>query len=175
MTNNAYDINLERLAEQYPDATKELYELTEALSAKQLQRKGKESFLHYIKHIWPDFIEGRHHQIFAEKLERVGSGDLKRLIVNMPPRHTKSEFASVFFPSWILGNNPKLKVIQVTHTAELAFRFGRKVRDIIDSPEYQLVFPGSKLKADSKSAGRWETNAGGEAFYTGIGGAVTGR
>jgi len=175
MTNSAYDINLERLAEQYPDATKELYELTEALSAKQLQRKGKESFLHYIKHIWPDFIEGRHHQIFAEKLERVATGDLKRLIVNMPPRHTKSEFASVFFPSWILGNNPKLKVIQVTHTAELAFRFGRKVRDIIDSPEYQLVFPGSKLKADSKSAGRWETNAGGEAFYTGIGGAVTGR
>jgi len=170
-----YDIDVERLADNYPDATKELLELTEALKAKELQRQGQDSFLHYVRHIWPDFIEGRHHQIFAEKLERVANGELKRLIVNMPPRHTKSEFASTYFPSWVLGRNPKLKVMQITHTAELAFRFGRKVRDVIDSPEYQKVFPGVKLKADSKSAGRWETNAGGEAFYSGIGGAVTGR
>ena len=169
------DIDLDRLAEQYPDATKELIELTEALNAKQLQRNGAESFLTYVKHMWPDFVEGRHHQIFAEKLERVARGELKRLIINMPPRHTKSEFASTYFPSWILGRNPKLKVMQITHTAELAFRFGRRVRDIIDSPDYQGVFPGVALKADSKSAGRWETNGGGEAFYSGIGGAVTGR
>ena len=169
------DIDLERLAEQYPDATKQLIELTEALNAKQLQRNGAESFLTYVKHMWPDFIEGRHHQIFAEKLERVARGELKRLIVNMPPRHTKSEFASTYFPSWVLGKNPKLKVMQITHTAELAFRFGRRVRDIIDAEEYQAVFPGVALKADSKSAGRWETNGGGEAFYSGIGGAVTGR
>ena len=169
------DIDLERLAEQYPDATKELLKLTEALNAKQLQRNGAESFLTYVRHMWPDFIEGRHHQIFAEKLERVARGELKRLIVNMPPRHTKSEFASTYFPSWVLGRNSKLKVMQITHTAELAFRFGRRVRDIIDAEEYQAVFPGVALKADSKSAGRWETNGGGEAFYSGIGGAVTGR
>ena len=168
-------IDLELLADKYPDATKELLELTEALKTKELQREGYDSFLRYVKYIWPDFIEGTHHKIFAEKLERVANGDLKRLIVNMPPRHTKSEFASTYFPSWVLGRNPKLKVMQITHTAELAFRFGRKVRDVIDSPEYQLVFPGVKLKADSKSAGRWETNAGGEAFYSVIGGAVTGR
>ena len=166
---------MERLAEQYPDATKELIELTEALRTKQLQRNGAESFLTYVKHMWPDFIEGRHHQIFAEKLEQVARGELKRLIINMPPRHTKSEFASTYFPSWILGRNPKLKVMQITHTAELAFRFGRRVRDLIDSEEYQAVFPGVALKADSKSAGRWETSGGGEAFYSGIGGAVTGR
>ena len=166
---------MERLAEQYPDATKELIELTEALRTKQLQRNGAESFLTYVKHMWPDFIEGRHHQIFAEKLEQVARGELKRLIINMPPRHTKSEFASTYFPSWILGRNPKLKVMQITHTAELAFRFGRRVRDLIDSEDYQAVFPGVALKADSKSAGRWETSGGGEAFYSGIGGAVTGR
>ena len=142
MAKASYDIDLERLAEQYPDATKELLELTEALNAKQLQREGQDKFLRYIKHMWPDFVEGRHHQIFAEKLERVAKGELKRLIVNMPPRHTKSEFASTFFPSWILGRNPKLKVMQITHTAELAFSFGRKVRDLIDSPAYQEVFPG---------------------------------
>tara|TARA_Y100000310_G_scaffold107868_1_gene106350 strand:+ start:57 stop:1541 length:1485 start_codon:yes stop_codon:yes gene_type:complete len=168
-------INTDKLTEKYPEAARELLELTEALKVKELQRNGAESYLTYVKHMWPDFIEGRHHQIFAEKLEKVARGELKRLIVNMPPRHTKSEFASTYFPSWVLGRNPKLKVMQITHTAELAFRFGRRVRDIIDSEEYQGVFPGVALKADSKSAGRWETNVGGEAFYSGIGGAVTGR
>lgn len=169
------DIDLETLAEQYPDAAKKFLALKEALDSKTLQREGKESFIRYVKHMWTDFIEGEHHKIFAQKLEDVANGKIKRLIVNMPPRHTKSEFASTFFPSWLLGRNPKLKLMQITHTAELAFRFGRKVRDIIDSEEYKQVFPDVSLKQDSKSAGRWETNKGGEAFYSGIGGAVTGR
>ena len=169
------DIDLETLAEQYPDAAKKFLALKEALDSKTLQREGKDSFIRYVKHMWSDFIEGEHHKIFAQKLEDVANGKIKRLIVNMPPRHTKSEFASTFFPSWLLGRNPKLKLMQITHTAELAFRFGRKVRDIIDSEEYKQVFPDVSLKQDSKSAGRWETNKGGEAFYSGIGGAVTGR
>ena len=169
------DIDLEILAEQYPDAAKKFLALKEALDSKTLQREGKDSFIRYVKHMWTDFIEGEHHKIFAQKLEDVANGKIKRLIVNMPPRHTKSEFASTFFPSWLLGRNPKLKLMQITHTAELAFRFGRKVRDIIDSEEYKQVFPDVSLKQDSKSAGRWETNKGGEAFYSGIGGAVTGR
>ncbi len=169
------DIDLETLAEKYPDAAKKFLALKEALDSKTLQREGKDSFIRYVKHMWSDFIEGEHHKIFAQKLEDVANGKIKRLIVNMPPRHTKSEFASTFFPSWLLGRNPKLKLMQITHTAELAFRFGRKVRDIIDSEEYKQVFPDVSLKQDSKSAGRWETNKGGEAFYAGIGGAVTGR
>ena len=172
---SATKIDTGKLSELYPDAAKELLGLQVALQTKTLQREGQESFLTYINHMWPDFIEGRHHQIFAEKLERVARGELKRLIINMPPRHTKSEFASTYFPLWALGRNPKLKIMQITHTAELAFRFGRRVRDLIDSEEYQGVFPGVALKPDSKSAGRWETNGGGEAFYSGIGGAVTGR
>ena len=172
---SATNIDTGKLSELYPDAAKELLGLQEALKSKTLQREGQDSFLTYVKHMWPDFIEGRHHQIFAEKLEKVARGELKRLIINMPPRHTKSEFASTYFPSWALGRDPKLKIMQITHTAELAFRFGRRVRDLIDSEDYQGVFPGVALKADSKSAGRWETNGGGEAFYSGIGGAVTGR
>ena len=173
MTKENFD--LEKFAETYPDAAKELLSYTQALDAKILQKEGKENFIEYIKHMWPDFVQGEHHKIFAQKLEDVANGKIKRLIINMPPRHTKSEFASVFFPSWLLGINPKLKLMQITHTAELAFRFGRKVRDLIDSPEYKQVFPDVSLKADNKSAGRWETNKGGEAFYAGIGGAVTGR
>ena len=138
MTDKNFD--LEKLAELYPDAAKELLSYTQALDSKLLQKEGGDDFITYIKHMWPDFVQGEHHKIFAQKLEDVAKGKIKRLIVNMPPRHTKSEFASVFFPSWLLGINPKLKLMQITHTAELAFRFGRKVRDLIDSGRIQTSF-----------------------------------
>ena len=88
---------------------------------------------------------GRHHRIIADKLERVASGELKRLIINMAPRHTKSEFASFLFPAWMMGKNPKMKIIQATHTTELAVNFGRKTKNLIDSDEYKEVFPNVKL------------------------------
>ena len=86
-----FDINIEQLADKYPDATKELLELTEALNAKTLQREGREDFIRYVKHMWPDFVQGEHHKIFAEKLERVARGELKRLIPeSFSGRPTKS-------------------------------------------------------------------------------------
>jgi len=90
--------------------------------------KLRTEFLPFVKHIWPDFIEGYHHKKIADAFNRLRTGKLKRLIVNMPPRHTKSEFASYFLPAWMIGNDPKLKIIQATHTAELAVRFGRKAK-----------------------------------------------
>ena len=93
----------------------------------------------------------------------------------MPPRHSKSEFASYLMPSWFLGRNPKLKIIQATMNTELAVRFGRKVRDLIADPVYHEIFPNTDLKADSQAAGRWETSAGGEYFAAGVGAAMTGR
>jgi hypothetical protein len=98
-------------------------------------------FLAYAKHVYEGFIEGRHHRVIAEKLEDIASGKLKRLIINMPPRHSKSEFASYLMPSWFLGRNPKLKIIQATMNTELAVRFGRKVRDLIADPIYVRSFP----------------------------------
>ena len=92
----------------------------------------------------------------------------------MPPRHTKSEFASYLLPSWMVGRNPKLKIIQVTHTGELAIRFGRKAKHLIDSEEYGKIFQ-TRLQEDSQAAGRWETAQGGEYFAAGVGGAITGR
>ena len=132
-------------------------------------------FISFVNHMWPDFIEGRHHKIIAEKFNRIAEGKLKRLIVCLPPRHSKSEFASTFFPAWMMGRKGNLKIIQTTHTAELAVRFGRRVRNIIDSEEYQHIFPNLQLQADNKSAGRWTTNQEGESFYAGVGGAITGR
>jgi len=93
----------------------------------------------------------------------------------LPPRHSKSEFASTFFPAWMMGLNGALKIIQCTHTAELAVRFGRKVRNLIDSEDFKFIFPNLRLQADNKSAGRWTTNEEGESFYAGVGGAITGR
>jgi hypothetical protein len=86
------------------------------------------NFMHFVKKVWPHFIEGAHHKRMARAFERVARGELKRLIINMPPRHTKSEFASYLLPAWFLGNYPGKKVIQTSHTAELAVGFGRKVR-----------------------------------------------
>jgi hypothetical protein len=134
----------------------------------------RSDFLTFVKYIWPDFIEGNHHKTISDKFNRLQSGELKRLIINMPPRHTKSEFASYFLPAWMIGNNPKLKIIQATHTAELAIRFGRKAKNLIDSAEYREIFD-TRLQEDSKAAGRWETNKGGEYFAVGVQGAVTGR
>ena len=140
-----------------------------------LQESCQGDFLSFVKHLWPDFIEGRHHKIIADKFNKIGEGKLKRLIVCLPPRHTKSEFASTYLPAWMMGRHGNLKIIQTTHTAELAVRFGRKVRNIIDSAEYQQVFPDLKLQADNKSAGRWTSNKDGEFFAAGTGGAITGR
>ena len=139
------------------------------------QEECQKDFIKFVKSQWPDFIEGRHHKIIGEKFNKIAQGKLKRLIVCLPPRHTKSEFASTFFPAWMMGLRGNLKIIQTTHTAELAVRFGRRVRNIIDSDDYQNVFPNLNLEADNKSAGRWTTNQGGESFYAGVGGAITGR
>ena len=139
------------------------------------QDECQNDFINFVKHMWPEFVEGRHHKIIGEKFNRIAQGKLKRLIVCLPPRHTKSEFASTYFPAWMMGRRGDLKIIQTTHTAELAVRFGRRVRNIIDSEDYQEVFPKLKLQADNKSAGRWTTNEGGESFYSGVGGAITGR
>src|SRR6056300_633737 len=134
----------------------------------------KTNFLSFVKKMWPDFIEGSHHQTIADKFNRLATGELTRLIINMPPRHTKSEFASFFLPAWMIGQNPKLKIIQATHTAELAVNFGRKAKHLIDSEEYQQIFK-TRLQEDSKAAGRWNTSDGGEYFAVGVQGAVTGR
>lgn len=132
-------------------------------------------FIKFVEKVWPVFISGRHHKRMAEAFERVARGECKRLIINMPPRHTKSEFASYLLPAWFLGKFPGKKVIQTSHTAELAVGFGRKVRNLVDSEVYKSIFPDLSLQADSKAAGRWNTSAGGDYFAIGVGGAVTGK
>ena len=165
------DIDINKLP---VEAKKEFLRYKIKLEEKRKESAIKNDFMSFVKYVWPDFIEGSHHKIMAEKFNKVATGDLKRIVINMAPRHTKSEFASYLLPSWMIGKNPKLKIIQATHTTELAVRFGRKAKNLIDSQEYQKIFQ-TKLREDSKAAGRWETNEGGEYFAAGVGGSITGR
>ena len=153
----------------------EILALLEELDDATRREAGRGSFLDFVRMMWPAFIDGEHHKIMADAFERIARGELKRLIVNMPPRHTKSEFASYLLPAWFLGQYPDRKVIQTAHTAELSVGFGRKVRNLVDDVDFKRIFPELALQADSKAAGRWSTNKGGEYFAIGVGGAVTGK
>jgi predicted phage terminase large subunit-like protein len=139
------------------------------------QESAKRDFLSFVKYMWPEAILGEHHKKMAAAFNNIANGKLKRLIINMPPRHTKSEFASYLLPAFIMGREPRTKIIQATHTGELAVRFGRKVRNLMDSDKYKEVYDDVVLRADSKAAGRWDTGHGGEYFAVGVGGAMTGR
>ena len=147
-----------------PEIKLKVAEQLKRIEEQQKIEAAQTSFMGFVGHMWPAFIEGRHHKIMAEAFEKIARGELKRLIINMPPRHTKSEFASYLLPAWFLGQFPQKKVIQTAHTAELSVGFGRKVRNLVDSDDFKEVFPKLQLRADSKAAGRWSTTDGGEYF-----------
>jgi predicted phage terminase large subunit-like protein len=168
------DVNKIDISKLPADVRKQYKTLQVMHAEKKIQGKAKNDFMSFVKCVWPDFIEGAHHRVIAQKFNDLANKKINRLIVNMPPRHTKSEFASFLLPAWMVGRNPKLKIIQATHTGELAVRFGRKAKTLIDSDEYSKIFE-TRLREDSQAAGRWETAQGGEYFAAGVGGAITGR
>ena len=161
-------IDLEKIKKLPPDVRKDFYKMYLKYGVKKKQTRVRDDFLSFVKHMWPEFIQGPHHKLVAKKFNDMATGKSKRIIINMPPRHTKSEFASSLLPAWMIGRNPKLKIIQTTHTGELAIRCGRKAKTLIDSPEYQEIFK-TRLREDSQAAGRWETAQGGEYFAAGVG------
>ena len=168
-------VDINNIANLPVEEKREMLKLLEDYEQALKVQKAQDSYMGFVQHMWPAFIEGRHHKIMAEAFEKIARGELKRLIINMPPRHTKSEFASYLLPAWFLGQYPEKKIIQTAHTAELSVGFGRKVRNLVDSDDFKKVFPKLALRADSKAAGRWSTNMGGEYFAIGVGGAVTGK
>jgi predicted phage terminase large subunit-like protein len=167
-------LTLEKLNLLPPDIQKEFIEAATLASQKRGIEKAQTDFMTFVKRVWPEFIEGSHHKKIAEKFNDLAEGKIKRLIINMPPRHTKSEFSSFLLPAWMIGRRPKLKIIQSTHTTELAVRFGRKAKTLMDMPEYKEIFL-TRLREDSQAAGKWETEQGGEYYAAGVGSAITGR
>jgi len=116
-----------------------------------------------------------HHREIASALEDVERGVCKRLMIFIPPQRGKSELASIRFTAWVIGKHPELNIIETSYAAELAVGFGRKTRNLIDSEEYQDIFPGLRLAEDSQAAGRWNTTADGGLTAAGVGGGITGK
>lgn len=145
------------------------------LSLLEARDKATAEFLDFCKYVWPEIIIGEHHRRIAAALDRVVAGKCKRLMIAMPPRHGKSQMGSYLFPAYLMGKLPQSKLIVGSHTAELAQRFGRMIRNLVEDERYMELFPDTKLSVDSKAAGRWNTSQGGEAFFIGKGGAMTGR
>lgn len=169
-------MDLEKLIENLPPNEYEQF-MSQVMDYRAAveREQAQSSFMSYVKMMWPGFVHGRHHALMAKTFEDIAAGKIKRAIINMPPRHTKSEFASYLLPSWFLGKFPQKKIIQCSNTGELAVGFGRKVRNLVDSEAYAKVFPDVALRHDSKAAGRWATNKSGEYFAIGVGGTVTGK
>ena len=158
-----------------PDIEAERLRLELRLSLLEAREKSTTSFLDFCRYVWPEMLVGEHHKIIAEAFDRVIAGKCKRLMIAMPPRHGKSQMGSYLFPAYLMGKLPASKLIVGSHTAELAQRFGRMIRNLVDDERYKELFPEAGLSADSKAAGRWNTKGGGEAFFIGKGGAMTGR
>ena len=128
----------------------------------------------------PYVTEGDHqpaplHHIICEALDRVMTGQCKRLIIAAPPAHAKSVYSSHNFPAFWLGNYPRDKIIAVSHTQPFAEDIGRKVRNLVQNPLYGQLFDGVTIDPASRAAARWDTTAGGSYFTTGVGGSVVGR
>lgn len=138
------------------------------------RRKARASLIDFTSYTNDLYVAAEHHKIIAEKLEAVERGEITRLIICMPPRHGKSELASRRFPAWYLGRNPSKQIIAASYNSDLASDFGREVRNIVASPEYQNIFDVS-LAQDSKAANRWHTSDKGMYVAAGVGTAVTGR
>jgi len=159
-----------------PDKQKRrVLELMKEYQTQMTQAIGKDSFLDFVKHVYPGYKVGPHHLKLIQIFEDIARGVKKRVIVNIAPRHGKSELISYLAPAWFLGKYPNKKVIMGSHTADLAVNFGRRVRNLVGSEAYKDIFPQIELQSDSKSASRWGTNFNGEYFAIGVGGALAGR
>lgn len=158
-----------------PDKKRRTLHLMKSYKTQVVQQDGKENFLEFIDHVYPGYKVGEHHEKLAKIFEDIVAGKKKRVVVNIAPRHGKSELISYLAPAWFLGKFPQKKVIMASHTADLAVNFGRRVRNLVGSEAYKEIFPAVELQADSKSASRWGTNFNGEYFAIGVGGALAGR
>ena len=166
---------LDNLDSFSPEEQAEIAKIADILEQREIAAACYNDLIAFCQYMQPDYKVGKHHRILADLLMAIAEGRKDRVCVNMPPRHGKSQLVSIYFPAWFIGRYPNKKVLMVSHTTDLAVDFGRKVRNIIDDDRYKVVFPNVSLAADSKSAGRWNTNFGGEYFACGVGSALAGR
>jgi predicted phage terminase large subunit-like protein len=153
----------------------EIEVMLEELERRAALQAAKDDLIAFCKRMDPNYKVGRHHRLLADLLMDIEKGVKDRICVSVAPRHGKSQLVSIYYAAWYMGRNPSHQLMLVSHTTDLAVDFGRKVRNIIDTPQYAEVFPLVSLAADSKSAGRWNTSLGGMFFACGVGSALAGR
>ena len=122
-----------------------------------------------------DWKMGKHIELISNKLKQLESGEIKRLMVFLPPRSSKSVLCSKLFPAWYIGRNPQHEILTVSHSDQLSSDFGRSVRDIVNSEEFQNIFKGVSLRTDVRAAGKWKTNQGGTYYAAGVRSQIAGR
>jgi len=149
--------------------------LLSGLPSEKNEQRAHLHLLAYAAYQWPRYRVGAHHRRIAAKLEAVERGEIKRLMILMPPRHGKSMLTSEFFPAWYMGRNPENYIIAATYAQEFADDIGRKVRNQLTDPDFRAIFPGVMARSDSTSAKRFHTTSGGSYFAVGVGGPATGR
>lgn len=149
--------------------------LLDELESRRRQRLCQDDFLAFIAALDPTYKFGAHLKRLGGLLMQVESGEKDRIAVSVAPRFGKSQMISVYYPAWYLGKHPEHKMIIASNTADLAVLMARKVRNIIQSSEYQVLFPKTRIAKDSKAAGQWATTLGGEVYAVGTGGAIAGR
>ena len=138
------------------------------------RRAAKKSLASFIEYLGLSIVPASHHLLLIEHLEALERGEINKLMIWMPPGSAKSTYTSVLFPPWFMGRNPTLPVLGVSNTTELAERFSRRARNITANALYRNVF-GFGCSEDTKAAGSWENERGGEFFAAGIGSAIAGR
>lgn len=163
----------------------DLLERLEAYDLKNARRRAREDFLVFCHRVYPGFKEGPHHRHLRPLLHDMARADWEsvtppphalRLTVSMPPRFGKSESIAFLYVAWYLGRNPSHQVMMITHTEELSAGFGRKVRDLIDTPEYQAIFEGAvQVSKDKSASGNWTTVQKGVYLALGVGGSAAGK
>ena len=174
-TEEEIDQMLDNLDLFEPDEQAEIVQIAETIEKRTDSQRCRDDLIEFCKKMQPDYKVGKHRRILGDLLMALADGKKDRVCVNIPPRHGKSQLVSIYFPAWFLGRYPNKKVLMVSHTTDLAVDFGRKVRNIIDTDVYKEVYPTVTLATDNKSAGRWNTNMGGEYYACGVGSALAGR
>ncbi|MFA5635910.1 MAG: phage terminase large subunit [Anaerovoracaceae bacterium] len=149
------------------------------------RRRARQSLLDFCRYTWPEYETPAHILTLADRLEAVERGEVKRLIVTMPPRHGKSELVSLRFPCWMLGRHPGVSIVQAGYAESIALTHSRRARDIFVSPETRKLYPEALYRPERagqdavipqrQAAHEWGTVQGGSYYAVGIGGGLTGR
>lgn len=149
--------------------------LLDELEERKRTMLAQSEFLAFIAAVDPAYKFGTHLKRLGALLTQVELGEKDRVAVSMAPRFGKSQMISIYYPAWYLGKHPEHKMIVASHTVDLAVDMARKVRNLMQTPDYKRIFPGVAIAADAKAAGKWNTTKGGEVYATGVGGALAGR